>query len=261
MRRAATLEMYEDEIEAAYDALESEISGSESALPQLVDETAVLQYVRDAVSEVMKKRIGDGEDLFDRGTRAVVSLNIYRLNNIHISGMDSLSALTLRSSMLQIIRAARPNSNVPRNVIYHHSTIVRLAAYIKHGEEGADSIAAKMDRLVEMFTEGVSNSTAITTGSVAPANGLTVLLTGSTGTFGSQVLATLLQNPRVARVVCANRYHPSLDMLSRQRSQMDDPGLLDAHHDKLEFTTVDMSQDGLGLDKDMLEMVRYFIVR
>lgn len=74
VRRTATLELYKDEIDAAYDALESDLPLPTSNLPQLDDEAAVLEYVRRAVSGVMKDRVGDEDDLFDKGTRAQLAV-------------------------------------------------------------------------------------------------------------------------------------------------------------------------------------------
>lgn len=180
--------------------------------------------------------------------------------------MDSLSALTLRSSLLQIILASRPNITVPRNLVYDYPTIARLAEYIspeptKIEKRGPDSRAMKMDRLVKMFTLDISKAVATAKGSAtAPVDGQTVLLTGSTGTFGSQILATLLQHPHILKVVCLNRDHPSLDIFHRHRLQMDDPGLLDRYRDKLVFAAMETSQVDLGLNKDVLELVRVSLI-
>ncbi|KAL1961532.1 hypothetical protein VTN77DRAFT_1637 [Rasamsonia byssochlamydoides] len=79
-----------------------------------------------------------------------------------------------------------------------------------------------------------------------------VILTGSTGSLGSYLLATLLSSPKISKVICLNR---TTDAETRQRASHKQRGLDIAWDDhsrnqkRVEFLTADLSKPDLGLSK------------
>jgi thioester reductase-like protein len=74
----------------------------------------------------------------------------------------------------------------------------------------------------------------------------TVILTGSTGSLGSQVLKTLVQRPEIEQVYCLDR---SDDAATRQRQAFVKYYGTEAGLHKVEFLQADFSLAGFGLEK------------
>ena len=126
-----------------------------------------------------------------------------------------------------------------------------LTNYIIAGPSGkpmSTAAAAKMDDLVDALTADVFE---LPTG----LQEATIMLTGSTGTFGSQILAALLPDSSVAKVLCLNRRNRSRNIWERQREHMDDPTVLEKYLEKVEFAEFDPSKNGLGLSRIVQEEV------
>ncbi|KAG6896087.1 putative secondary metabolism biosynthetic enzyme [Termitomyces sp. T32_za158] len=90
------------------------------------------------------------------------------------------------------------------------------------------------------------------------ASPVVVLLTGSTGHLGSQILAMLLNDPRVAKVYTYNRPSDTKHLLQRHLDKFDeiglDVGLLKS--EKLVLISGDAAEANLGLDQDLYGMLR-----
>ncbi|KAL8933380.1 MAG: hypothetical protein Q9216_006389 [Gyalolechia sp. 2 TL-2023] len=82
-----------------------------------------------------------------------------------------------------------------------------------------------------------------------PTDPTVVVLTGSTGGFGSHILNVLLSNPAVSHVYCLNR---AVDSLSLQKARNKTRHLsTDLSTDRLTFCTCDLSKPYLGLQPSM----------
>lgn len=81
--------------------------------------------------------------------------------------------------------------------------------------------------------------------------GAVVLLTGSTGTLGSYILAHLISDPRVLRVYALNRAASGKSTLDRQTDAFVDRGLDVAllQSPKFKLITGDASREHLGVDE------------
>lgn len=71
-RRNAVVELYEDEIESAYEAVE-ESSQIDVCVPQTWEEAECLWFARVSVERIMKLQIADDEDIFQAGCDRCVS--------------------------------------------------------------------------------------------------------------------------------------------------------------------------------------------
>jgi hypothetical protein len=90
--------------------------------------------------------------------------------------------------------------------VYAHPSVRELAealgTLVQPGVDGATPSAE--DAVWAMVEKYAKNMPAMNKASTR-ANATVVLLTGSTGGLGSQLLATLLSDPRVAKVFALNR--------------------------------------------------------
>jgi hypothetical protein len=185
------------------------------------------------------------------------------------AGVDSLVASSMANSLRSALRKREVvpgggGDNKPAltsRLVYAHPTINGLAEALfgvaNEKTANPDDLAGlqrkKMDELVAKYAAtGASQPRPMDVGSngVSPngvhASGYTVILTGSTGSLGSYLLESLLQQQRVSKVYCLNRAE---DGRTRQQSQSKPRGLTtDWPTDKVEFLHADLSKPNFGLD-------------
>ncbi|KAH8110862.1 acetyl-CoA synthetase-like protein [Phellopilus nigrolimitatus] len=204
VRRQVTIKEYDDEIEAAYKAVD-ESAQDNIVGPENWSQPQVTEFVREIVLQTMKKENGavaDDADLFEHG-------------------LDSLQATWIRNTVLRVLRDS--HAGVARKLsatfIYDYPTIARLAEYLSSSVSGtsvapagdARAKARELEALVAKYTTAFPTFVA-GAGSGNDGNGDAVLLTGSTGSLGSNILAKLIQNKAVTRVYAMSR--PSSDGVS-----------------------------------------------
>lgn len=121
---------------------------------------------------------------------------------------------------------------------------------------------AEIDAMIRKYSTGLfGNPNGIVTNGAneyeTRSSGAIVLLTGTTGSLGSFLLAQLLENPMVERVYALNRPSGSASVAERQRSAFVDKtlplGLLDSG--KLVYIEADVSQDNCGLTSSVYDEV------
>ncbi|KAH8110846.1 acetyl-CoA synthetase-like protein [Phellopilus nigrolimitatus] len=204
LRRQVTIKEYDDEIETAYKAVD-ESAQDNIVGPENWSQPQVTEFVREIVLQTMKKENGavaDDADLFEHG-------------------LDSLQATWIRNTVLRVLRDS--HAGVARKLsatfIYDYPTIARLAEYLSSSVSGtsvapagdARAKARELEALVAKYTTAFPTFVA-GAGSGNDGNGDAVLLTGSTGSLGSNILAKLIQNKAVTRVYAMSR--PSSDGVS-----------------------------------------------
>ncbi|KAI8996240.1 acetyl-CoA synthetase-like protein [Trametes punicea] len=248
-RRHVSLADYAEEIDELYARVEE---SSQVGVPPPSSWTgeAVLEYVRSVVKKVLRSsNVGDEDDLFQQGC-------------------DSLQATWIRNTILHAIRTTTkiPAYEVPINFIYANPTIASLGAFLTGLLAGKsvdrDAELAKrltqMKELVEKYMRDWPKPrwTSDTDGDAHHVrSGETILLTGTTGRFGSHLLSQLLQKPGVKRVYALNR-EPTGDaakLADRQRKAFEtwglDPGLLSSQ--TVSFHPAEFDKPNFGLSEDV----------
>lgn len=173
--------------------------------------------------------------------------------------MDSLSALICRASLLPL---ARTKGSVPSNLLYMFSTINDLFSFFSFeaAEPNKEHLAVQIKEMLNTWdSERASlrqRSTVVSPSESFIPGKWTILLTGSTGSLGSQILGKLLESPNVARILCLNRSVASDPGFGRQRKYMDNPALLEISCSKVTFAPMNVGRECLGLSEEVREVVR-----
>ncbi|KAJ7153563.1 hypothetical protein C8R43DRAFT_885444 [Mycena crocata] len=207
-RRQVMLDLYQSEIRNIYAAVE-ESSQTHLTAPQEYNAASSLEFIRRIVADVMTENPGDDEDIFQHGC-------------------DSLQATWIRNSILHALRNSKQVDIrlVPNNFVYSRPTLRLLAEMFTDLVSGAPSqpsdISRRADAMQEMVhkhTEGFSQHRA--TGEHPKTE--VILVTGTTGALGSQIIAQLLALPEISTVYALNRRGKSIQ--DRQRTSFSTNGI------------------------------------
>lgn len=149
------------------------------------------------------------------------------------------------------------------NLVYSYPMIRDLAAFIfsltcpgaEEHNVTSQSVAA-MEAMIAKYSSGFDSPLPSAQQSNA-ASPVVVLLTGSTGHLGSQILAMLLNDSRVERVYTYNRPSNTKTLRRRHSDKFEEVGLDVAllKSEKLMLISGDAEKTNLGLDQDLYNLV------
>lgn len=239
IKRQAAAKLYEEEINALY-ANNSKPSTLETPHIEVSSEEALTNSIL---------------DLFDT---KIGSTCLDEDSDFYAAGIDSLQMILAARLLRSGIKAsglAFDVSLIKPSTIYGNPTPRRLARYIlsSASSEDADAkVVSAMEQLLEKYSKDFTQGT--TAGKIPRSrDAQTVVLTGSTGTFGCHILHDLLQDPTVARVICLNRSEGG----GRQRQPilMAARGLTTDLAPKADFYRIDIEQPDLGLPPQTLDTI------
>ncbi|GJJ12703.1 putative NRPS-like protein biosynthetic cluster [Clathrus columnatus] len=252
-RRGALIKEYDEEIENLYKTVENSAQ-TDIPLPSEFDGEyggwsidATRNFVREVVHSIMKdgsKNMSDEDDFF-------------------AYGCDSLQATYIRNTILYALRQVSSSSNIqnlPTNLVYKHPTVNALTEVVSRGSKRKTDITddtARQRRLQDFIEKYTQNWPKHQPGSVRGLYPEVVLLTGSTGGLGSQILAELITTPSVTLIYAFNR--PS-KISSRQRhikaftDRGNDLSLLDSK--KIIYVEGDTSVQGFGINFELFKQLR-----
>lgn len=134
-------------------------------------------------------------------------------------GMDSLQAVRLRRFLLQLAPedpgASPAAKTIPRDFVYRHPSISKIARVFRGAEEPDGRLLTRqetIERFVQLYSTAQQEreSLGIDFGfaEACKQSQSVVLLTGSTGSLGTHLLAHLASHPGVVHVICLNRSNP-----------------------------------------------------
>ncbi|EPQ57812.1 acetyl-CoA synthetase-like protein [Gloeophyllum trabeum ATCC 11539] len=178
-----------------------------------------------------------------------------------------LSATFLRNRIIGALRlsvdvpAKQALSALTQNLVYTNPTIRQLASAVAalvspatlnglHDKAPAKAISALIEKYSADFPNpSTSNSNLTSTG------GALVLVTGTTGSLGSYILATLLEDSRIAKVYAFNRKSHAGSSVERQKAAFEDRGLpVDLlSSSKVAFLEGDATVQNFGLSAETYE--------
>ncbi|KAF8581171.1 acetyl-CoA synthetase-like protein, partial [Ramaria rubella] len=257
-RRGGIVKEYEPEIDALYAAVrESSQIDIQAPFPQTESggwlTRDAVEFVRKVVLRIMKRATAmhDSEDFFE-------------------AGCDSLEATYIRNSILRALRDSAPMSRIhelPTSFVYQHPSIQQLGEYVadisgkkevKNRGNTEKTREQVMDDMVHMYTRDFPTHVVALPNGGPTTQGEVVLLTGTTGGLGSQMLAQLIGLESVSKIYAFNR--PKVGLSSRDRQQQvfldrgNPPTLLDS--EKVIFVEGDTSLEGLGVPENVFDEMR-----
>ncbi|KAI0341272.1 acetyl-CoA synthetase-like protein [Trametopsis cervina] len=207
VKMKAALDLYHDEIEAAYKAIEDGTGTAQSNAAASLDFTntaAVTEFIRSLLVDALGRDISDEDDFFN-------------------SGLDSLLAVNVRFAIVTALKDAQVIVELPRNVIYANPTTASLVHYLQSLVSASNSditdatwsalyrdevsATAMVDEAIARFSTGFAKRTSPPANGIDIAGGDVYAVTGTTGSLGSTFLSALLSLPvdKVKRVYMLNR--------------------------------------------------------
>ncbi|KAI9065203.1 acetyl-CoA synthetase-like protein [Trametes sanguinea] len=246
-RRKTVLAEYNDEIEALYQQVEDSAQ-SDLRPPTSWDEGSTLAFVRTVIEATLRRSIEDDADFFR-------------------NGCDSLQATWIRNTIFRAIRQTDPNAvkRLPMNFVFQAPTISSLTQMIHNGMNDVNAYRAHSHtaqdlwKYVDKYSAGFPERP--TTLVERPAAGKdVVLITGTTGGFGCDMLEHLLRDETVERIYAFNR--KDSDALGRQRVQFRARGLDESLLDSPKFKMIEavLHEPGFGLEPALLDEVRHSVM-
>ncbi|KUI69090.1 Linear gramicidin synthase subunit D [Cytospora mali] len=249
IQRRFTVASYQKEIDEMYAQSEQGILTHD--LPPLASTSAedLLPFVRELYAQTLEHEgFGEDEDAFSQG-------------------MDSFAVATLSSRLKAALRAhGTPETKLNQisiRLLYTATTPRKLASVLSsmlsetngNAVDGDNSEAVEMVEKYEaevqkLFEQGTQQNGAdgYTTDRSA---GHVIVVTGTTGSMGSYILATLLARPDVTKVICLNR---AADAKERQPKALQSRGLPALRpaidQGRVVFMTMDVAKPKLGLSED-----------
>jgi Male sterility protein len=179
---------------------------------------------------------------------------------------DSLQATYIRNTLVHALRQVAPPAKiqmVPSNAVYQHPTIRDLAQFACQVTRSAnasvdiDTDEAKRQRLLDLVAKYTQDWPVHRPAKDAiNLTDETVLLTGSTGGLGSQLLAQLVAMPSVSRIYAFNR---PAQKSSRDRhveafvGRGNNVALLDS--EKIVYVEGDTAVDGFNIQPELFTEV------
>lgn len=238
IQRAATLELYAQELDALYadaDVLSVGLDGETSiGLGILEDAYATSHFIRETVSSITNWLEFDDAD------------------NFFTLGMDSLQAL-------RVLRNLKQGLGLPTialSTIYTNPSISALAsATIRLSTQGQErqisekaALSQERSLLFREYQDLIDRIPIESNVAKEAQDHDIVILTGSTGSLGSYLLQTLLSNPAVAHVYCLNRAPKGSLRIQRTKTR----GLPnEVSSSRVTFLTADLPQTYLGLQPEV----------
>ncbi|KAL0569166.1 hypothetical protein V5O48_012806 [Marasmius crinis-equi] len=211
VKRQLTLSKYSEEILKLYSAVEDSTRAEISAPPSW-DESSAKSFVRDVVNNVLKKDTNDADDLFE-------------------NGCDSLHTIWICNTILRSLRDSTniETRQIPQDFVYNCPSVNSLTDFVLGiVQNGISDTARPRDNEQAMLSlvEKYSMEIQIVPKVDRPSrDGKCVLLTGSTGSFGTYLLADLIFDASISRVYALNRTKTNESLERRQRKAFMEKGI------------------------------------
>ncbi|RYN85783.1 hypothetical protein AA0119_g13131 [Alternaria tenuissima] len=166
--------------------------------------------------------------------------------------VDSLGVLALAEALQTKLQ----RRDITAATIYQNPTVHELTLALSPGTSRSGATVTlsttreeQLGAMVRKYTIDMVQQKRVGAERERPSKH-TVILTGSTGSLGSQVLKTLVQRPEIEQVYCLDR---SDDAETRQRHAFVKYYGMEAGLHKVEFLQADFGLAGFGLEKAVYE--------
>lgn len=169
--------------------------------------------------------------------------------NLFSCGLDSLQTLRLSKAFQTSLKHHTTSSSL-KTMIYSGPTIKKIACALmklQNGEgievQDSQQAGAEMERILDDCLGSLEEANLIAVENASPSRtGNHVLLTGSTGGFGSYILDVLMSKPEIS-VTCLNRAGSG----SEKQTNINVERGLRVDFSRVEFLEIDLNKDYFGL--------------
>ncbi|KAI0012724.1 hypothetical protein F4779DRAFT_530213 [Xylariaceae sp. FL0662B] len=179
--RKEVYRQFNAQIQAAYELIEA--SASEDSSFALTTSESLEEGLKALVQSVL----GDNVES-DKWT---IEDDVFEL------GLNSLQCVRVQRALQNGVKQAAdkgilPRQSLPKDFVYKHPTVASMTASLRRGENGEAPAEKSISEYIEQYRLPIRQ-------------GDVVLLTGSTGSLGSHLLAHLVSLPGVDQVICLRR--------------------------------------------------------
>ncbi|KAK6952390.1 hypothetical protein Daesc_006926 [Daldinia eschscholtzii] len=225
IQRPVTIVQYAADIDKLYADIDVAPDNEVDGIPLNVASGEITPIIRNVVFTVTGwQGIDDNVSFFDHG-------------------MDSLQALQLTRALRRALH--RPGLGL--STVYQNPTIPQLASALldqsstPNDRDLVGSLLATYRELIQRIpvSESIASSTA---------EPIDVILTGSTGTLGTQMLRALLNRPGIGHIFCLNRSQGGGRTVQCDRFAA--AGIAVDLNERVTFVQADLSNPSLGVDKE-----------
>lgn len=248
--RTSTSEQYKDEISTLHTRVASK-NFQNLKLDSLDDPAVLSEYISDVVASAIPGHVVQPSD------------------DLFALGMDSLQATDTVKLVNTGIRSNKPMENTFRTSIrfsHDHPSISDLAKAINLAHHNvankssqADQSAShrehiqKMEAMLQKYTQDLPTPLKDKPTFGTPTHNH-IVLTGSTGSLGIQLLVKLLSVPNVTRITCLDRSTNARERITQVLTTWPSPPDISASH--VSFHQADYGKPDFGLEPRILSDLR-----
>ncbi|KAI0740483.1 hypothetical protein C8Q76DRAFT_790931 [Earliella scabrosa] len=236
IRRNPILQRYSQEIDALYVDVERSVQ-PDIASPSDWNASSTQVFIRAVVHKVLVRPVSDEADLFR-------------------SGCDSLQATWIRNTILRPLRETSPSTAdlLPMDIVFKAPSIRALGDAILHGFTVPTTTVADLTTLVDKYSSNLPARPATLRHREHSKD--VVLITGTTGGFGCDLLEHLLRDDNVMTVYAFNRQGPQV--MAKQRERFRARGLDVELLDSGKFVMVEAELDvpGFAIPPERLDEIQ-----
>lgn len=245
IRRAETWKQYATKIASVYDDVDSMWTPVTKKPEEIDTAEGIENLIRSSITKVAKWNADE----------------INRDTDFFNYGMDSLQVLRL----VRLLRSRSSIRSIQPSTIYLHPTVSLLATALQELASDVE-VSAKAKKpmqlrsrqeLLNKYIKRIDAIQPAVTNAISEKKQTTVLLTGSTGSIGSYVLRTLLEDPHVQHIYCLNRSLDSKDLQQQRNATLDATLPTTFPENRVTFLKSDLSDPKtLGLSEDMYTKIQ-----
>ena len=242
-----------------------------------VPKTLKATIIRAQFYRQFEKNIDDAYAVFENGSRgsagtAVLSMNELKVflkdvlekilrgrtpieydTDLFLAGLDSLQAMQVRSKILRNVNVG--GHTLEQNVVFEYPTINAMSEYLHTLSQangltnghanGVNVTLQTMQKLIEKYSKFTAHRPVS-----SHAGGITVVLTGSTGSLGSHLLNELLRRQDIRKVYCLVRASTAKEAKLRVQKSLEERVLQTNIDNQVEALCVAFEDAKLGLNDE-----------
>ncbi|KAI1147615.1 hypothetical protein F4825DRAFT_436823 [Nemania diffusa] len=190
VQRQMTIDLYKAELDALYTTSETSIVDEPYIPDPNYGAEQILEEVLTTCTDISMEGLTHGTDLFERG-------------------LDSLQVIVVARKLNNALVARGISQTIDSRTIYASPSIAKLlpilSAYLD-GKASSQQVQSNEEKMQSLFASNIVDLPPCQKApQPMPSGNLVVLLTGSTGSLGSYILKSLVDNPRISTIYCLNR--------------------------------------------------------